>query len=236
MSDTSELLQQYLADHYEHVFIDAETGQVVFPHAGEGACWWVRAGVDEERGALTITSHCPVFTPRDRVATMCEFLQRCHNEIISGHFRLDFRDGEITFCTGLFFGAAGIDEELVGHLVEGNVSSVQYFLPGMMAVAYGDATPAAALGLPLWPERLLTAEVEAGLGALLGEVAPAPADAASPRPAAGGGTAGAGTVAAEARESFRQCLLALLARLTAETEQLPGRRPSPPGEVGGAVA
>lgn len=129
MRETQERLRHSLAQRVERLFEDPERGTLALPYSTNGAFWWMHAAVDEPRGALTITSHCPVLTPRDRLGAMCEYLQRCQNDIVSGHFRLDFRDSEVTFRTSVVFGDADVTEELISHLFEGNVDTVEYVLP-----------------------------------------------------------------------------------------------------------
>lgn len=177
MSNALETVHDYLRERFTNMFVDPTDGEVAVPIGFRGATVWLRVRVFADGDLLAVASQFPVCTPPDLYPAMSEYLQRCSEGLGIGGFRLDFDDGCVIFQTSLFFGGASLEPKHVSHLVEKNLSAAQAAYAGMLAVAYGGMAPKEAVGLPMWPERLLVDDLDRTITEILGSAAE-PASAA----------------------------------------------------------
>ncbi|MGE5675782.1 MAG: YbjN domain-containing protein [Mycobacterium leprae] len=110
--------------------------------AGETGTWNCYAEVREEQQALIFFSVCPVKVPEHKRMDLAEFLTRANYGLIVGNFEMDFRDGEIRYKTSVRTGEETLPLTLIRNLVYGNVAMMDRYLPGIMTVMYGGASPA----------------------------------------------------------------------------------------------
>lgn len=111
---------------------------------GESGQWSVFAYVRDKHEQICIYSVCPINVPDAQRAPVGEFLHRANYGMAVGNFELDFDDGEVRFKTSIDVEGASFGVALARQLVIANVFVMDRYLPGIMAVAFGDAEPAAA--------------------------------------------------------------------------------------------
>ena len=77
---------------------------------------------------------------------MAEFITRANYGMIVGNFELDFSDGEVRYKTSVDVEGSEVTHALVKGLVYANVLTMDRYLKGIMAVAFGgvDAESAVA--------------------------------------------------------------------------------------------
>ncbi len=90
-------------------------------------------------------SLCPVTAPVDKRLVMAEFLTRANYGLTIGNFEMDFDSGEIHYKTSLDVEGDRLSTALVRQLVYANVAIVDRYLPGIMAVIYGNVLPIDAI-------------------------------------------------------------------------------------------
>lgn len=198
MSAALETVHDYLHERFATIFIDPTDGEVAVPIGFRSATVWLRIRVFEDRDLISVASQFPVRTPPDQYPAMSEYLQRCSEGLGIGGFQLDFDDGCVIFRTSQFFDGTSLEPKHVSHLVEKNLSTARTAFAGMLAVAYGGMAPKEAVGLPMWPERLLVEDLDRTLTEILGSAAE-PETAAEPEPAAEPTASDAGRAAVLAR-------------------------------------
>jgi hypothetical protein len=86
-----------------------------------------------------------VNAPPDRRQAITEFLTRANSGLLIGNFEINLDDGEICYKTSLDVSDAELSPALVKNVVYMNVLMMDRYLPGIMAVLYGEVSPAEAL-------------------------------------------------------------------------------------------
>lgn len=112
---------------------------------GDNASWTCLAQVREEQAQFLFFSICPVNAPVERRLAVAEFVARANHGLYIGNFELDMADGEIRYKTSIDVSGDRLSPALVAPLVYANVLMMDRYLPGIMSVIYGDASPAEAV-------------------------------------------------------------------------------------------
>jgi hypothetical protein len=112
---------------------------------GDNASWTCYAEVREEYGQFAFFSVCPVNAPEGKRTAMAEFLTRANYGLVIGNFEMDLDDGEIRYKTSLDVRDDDLSVSLVRNAVYMNVLMMDRYLPGIMAVLYGDVSPSEAI-------------------------------------------------------------------------------------------
>ena len=112
---------------------------------GDNGSWLCTAEAREEYGQFIFYSVCPVHAPEEKRLALAEFLTAVNYGLIIGNFEMDLDDGEIRYKTSIDVGGDELSVPLVKNAVYMNVLMMDRYLPGIMAVLYGDVSPAAAI-------------------------------------------------------------------------------------------
>lgn len=107
--------------------------------------WSCLARVRSEHQQFCFYSVCPIHVPENHRAAVGEYLHRANYGMTIGNFELDFEDGEVRYKTSIDVEGDRLTVALVKQLVLANVMLMDRYLPGLMAVTYGNVTPAAAI-------------------------------------------------------------------------------------------
>ncbi len=111
--------------------------------SGKHGKWMCYAQAREEQQQFVFYSVCPMNTPESKRAVVSEFITRANYGMIIGNFEMDWSDGEIRYKTSIDVEGSQLTKPLVKQMVYANVMIVDRYLPGLMAVMYGGASPAA---------------------------------------------------------------------------------------------
>ena len=76
---------------------------------------------------------------------MAEFITRANYGMIIGNFELDFSDGEVRYKTSIDVEGAELVPAVIRQLVYANVLTMDRYLKGIMAVAFGGVDPEMAV-------------------------------------------------------------------------------------------
>ena len=76
---------------------------------------------------------------------MAEFITRANYGLISGNFEMDFGDGEVRYKTCVDIEGDRFTPAVIKNAVLTNVSAMDQYLPGLISVMYGGASPAQAI-------------------------------------------------------------------------------------------
>ncbi len=112
---------------------------------GENGQWGCYAATNKESQKFMFYSLCPVNVPENQRLAMAEFLTRANYGITLGNFEMDFDNGEIHYKTSINVEDDQISISLVRQLVYTNVMVMDQYLPGIMAVIYGNVSPIDAI-------------------------------------------------------------------------------------------
>ncbi|MGA7731798.1 MAG: YbjN domain-containing protein [Chloroflexia bacterium] len=134
---------------------------------GQNGRWGCLARVDEDKELVLFYSYCPVKAPEDKRPILADFLTRANYGLYIGNFEMDYNDGEIRYKTSIdvegnqSINAAPTENgkapettsqepvqlsfALMKRLVYDNVGVMDKYMPGIMAVVYGGASPTEAI-------------------------------------------------------------------------------------------
>jgi hypothetical protein len=123
---------------------------------GTNGRWSCYARVEQEKQIVLFYSYCPMKAPEDKRPILADFLTRANYGIYIGNFEMDFNDGEVRFKTSIDVeGNKSVEEgakdpvelssALMKRVVYDNVGVMDKYLPGVMSVIYGGASPTEAI-------------------------------------------------------------------------------------------
>ena len=115
------------------------------PFRGDNGQWLCYAQAREEQEQFVFYSVCAASVPEDKRQAAAEFVTRANYGLIVGNFEMDYRDGELRYKTSIDVEDDRLSPALIRSLVYANVAMMDRYLPGIMAVLYGSATPEEAV-------------------------------------------------------------------------------------------
>ncbi len=113
--------------------------------SGKNGKWTCYAQAKEDQEQFVFYSVCPVNASEDKLDALGEFITRANYGLIIGNFELDYNDGEIRYKTSIDVEGDRLSRALLEQLVYANLTITDRYLPGVMAVLYGDVAPEAAI-------------------------------------------------------------------------------------------
>lgn len=112
---------------------------------GKNGQWSCYASTNETRQEFVFYSLCPINVPENQRLAMAEFLTRANYGITIGNFEMDFNSGEIHYKTSIDVEGDELSTALIQQLVAANVMIMDQYLPGIMAIIYGNVVPKEAI-------------------------------------------------------------------------------------------
>ncbi|MBP0027348.1 MAG: YbjN domain-containing protein [Roseofilum sp. Guam] len=122
-------------DDWEFIQLKPELLQLAFQ--GDNGRWRCYARIHEADKQFIFYSICPLAVEEEYRGLMAEFLTKANYGMILGNFELDFTDGEIRYKTSIDVENDRLSLALVRSLVYANVTIVDRYLPGIVAVLEG---------------------------------------------------------------------------------------------------
>ncbi|MEM6611763.1 MAG: YbjN domain-containing protein [Cyanobacteria bacterium P01_C01_bin.72] len=101
---------------------------------GESQQWRCYIQVNEAEGQFIFYSVCPIVVPVKKLQAIAEYLTRANYGMATGNFELDFRDGEIRYKTSIRAQQSELNLNSIEYLVSVNVTMMERYLPGIIAV------------------------------------------------------------------------------------------------------
>ncbi len=87
----------------------------------------------------------PIKAPEEKYAAIAEFITRANYGMRIGNFEMDYRDGEIRYKSSLDFEDEDLSPALIKNAIYPAVRTMDFYLPGIMQVLYGDVAAAEAI-------------------------------------------------------------------------------------------
>ncbi|MBD2535906.1 YbjN domain-containing protein [Nostoc flagelliforme FACHB-838] len=112
---------------------------------GKNGKWNCYAKARVQKQQMVFYSICPILAPEMKRSEVSEFMTRANYGLIIGNFELDFADGEIRFKTSIDVEGDNLTSALIKHLVYANITMMDEYLPGIMAVIENKVSPAEAI-------------------------------------------------------------------------------------------
>lgn len=124
------------ADDWDYVRLeDGATLEMSF--AGDNGRWSCRAEARDEDEQFLFYSICPITISEEMRSPVAEFLTKANSGLILGNFELDYSDGEICYKTSIDVEGDRLTPALIESLVYTNVTMMDQYLPGILAVLNG---------------------------------------------------------------------------------------------------
>ena len=145
MGEIYQATLQFLKDdEWPHEEIDA------FPalrtaFEGQNARWDCFARPLDDDDQLIFYSLCPELIPVNQRAQVMEYITRANFGLRMGNFEMNPDDGELRFKTSLDAEGVTPPQEMIKAVIYGNVTTMDIYLPGVLAILHADATPIQAL-------------------------------------------------------------------------------------------
>lgn len=87
----------------------------------------------------------PVKVPEEVRLAVSEYLTRANYGLRIGNFELDYSDGEVRYKSSLDFESQNLTPELIRNAIYPAVHTMDRYLPGLLRVSFGGATPHEAI-------------------------------------------------------------------------------------------
>jgi hypothetical protein len=113
--------------------------------SGKNGKWRCYAKAREEQSQFLFYSVCDTNVPEHKRPDIAEFLTRANYGLLIGNFEMDYNDGEVRYKTSIDVEDDDLSMELIRNMVYANVTMMDRYLPGMMAVIWGNVAPLEAI-------------------------------------------------------------------------------------------
>ena len=87
----------------------------------------------------------PVKAPEEVRSSVAEYITRANYGLRIGNFEMDFDDGEIRCKSSVDFEESILDTNLIKNIIYPAVHTMDYYLPGLLSVMYGNQSPVQAI-------------------------------------------------------------------------------------------
>jgi len=125
--------------------VNEEKDLIHMGFSGDNGRWTAVMDVKEDRGILIMYSIASVKIQEKARMAVSEFLTRANYGLILGNFELDFSDGEVRYKTSIRVGDGALTANLIEPVFLVNLTTMDRYLPGIMAVGFGNQSPEIAI-------------------------------------------------------------------------------------------
>jgi hypothetical protein len=112
---------------------------------GEHGSWTCLAFAYDESERMVFVSVLPVEVPEEKRLEAAEYLTRANFGMEIGNFDMDFSDGAVQFRTSIDIEGGELTPKMIQNLAYLNVTVTDQYLPGLVMVVEGEATPLEAI-------------------------------------------------------------------------------------------
>ena len=112
---------------------------------GDNGKWTFLAFAYDESERVVFASALPVEVTEDKFADAAEFITRANFGMEIGNFEMDYSDGSVQFRTSVDIEGGELTPKMIQNLAYVNVTVTDQYLPGLVMVLEGDATPEEAI-------------------------------------------------------------------------------------------
>lgn len=144
----SDTVMQFLKED-DWSFKEVELGgrrTFVMGFGGSTGEWMCVASPRDKKDRFVFHSQLQTKVPESKRKAVAEYLTRANYGLILGNFEMDFSDGEVRYKTAIDVEDGQLSQRMVKIMVYTNVKMMDRYLPGLMRVIDGEASPADAIG------------------------------------------------------------------------------------------
>ncbi|MBL9004698.1 MAG: YbjN domain-containing protein [Myxococcales bacterium] len=134
----------FVDENWECSRLDAR-GILRMGFTGDQGNWMCFVQAREAQRQIAFYSVCPLRVPAAKRPLVAEFLTRANYGLVIGNFEQDWDDGEVRYKTSLDVEDCELSAMLFAHIVFANVTAMDRYLPGLVAVIAGSQTPSEAV-------------------------------------------------------------------------------------------
>ena len=109
---------------------------------GELRCY-AQIRVDLEQFLFYVIA--PVKAPEEVRAAVAEYITRANYGLRIGNFEMDYSDGEVRYKSSFDFEGETLTPKLIKNTMYPAVHTMDFYLPGLLGVMYGNKTPVEAI-------------------------------------------------------------------------------------------
>lgn len=138
-------LTQFLEDDgwYPQQLDDKTVHRVYF--AGENGELRCYAQIRTDLQQFLFYVIAPVKAPEEVRAAVAEYITRANYGLRIGNFEMDYSDGEVRYKSSLDFEDETLTPALIKNTIYPAVQTMDFYLPGLLGVMYGNKTPVEAV-------------------------------------------------------------------------------------------
>jgi hypothetical protein len=140
----NDLAEFFLGDEWGPEQIE-EQPVLKMDFEGDNGRWTCLAFAHDDRERVVFTSMLPVEVPEEKRLLAAEYLTRANFGMEIGNFEMDFSDGAVQFRTSIDIEGGELTPKMIQNLAYVNVTVTDQYLPGLVMVVEGDATPEEAI-------------------------------------------------------------------------------------------
>lgn len=123
-------------DDWDYVSLE-EGATLEMAFIGDNGRWSCSAQARDEEQQFLFYSICPLTIPAEKRSAIAELLTKANSGLILGNFELDYSDGEVCYKTSIDVEGDRLTPTLIESLVYTNVTMMDQYLPGIIAVLNG---------------------------------------------------------------------------------------------------
>lgn len=112
---------------------------------GDHGRWTCLAYAYDDRERVVFASLLPLEVPEEKRTLAAEFITRANFGMEIGNFEMDYSDGTVQFRTSIDIEGGELTPKMIQNLAYVNVTVTDQYLPGLVMVVEGDATPEEAI-------------------------------------------------------------------------------------------
>jgi hypothetical protein len=135
------MVEFFRADQWPYLAL-AGSPALTMNFEGQHARWTCYAQVREDEQQFIFYSLCPVIIPEDKRADVLEFITRANYGLIIGNFEMDLDTGEVRYKTSFDGEGVPVTAALFKNTIYPNLAMLDQFLPGVLALVYGEGAAA----------------------------------------------------------------------------------------------
>ena len=141
MGTIMDTVVQFMTDNDLHFEALDDRDAIVSNIQGENANYRVALDVHEEKDQLLVYTIGQSNVPEPKRHDVAIFLTRANYGLYIGNFELDMGDGEVRYKVATDVEGSAVSPTMVGNSISYGIRTFDRYFPGLMAVAFGGASP-----------------------------------------------------------------------------------------------
>ncbi len=144
-----DIIKQFFdEDDYDWRYMSApDDAALHLVYLGDNGQYQCMASALEDAQRIFFYSLLPVNVPAAKRLAVAEFLTRANYGLLIGNFELSFETGQVRYKTSVDVESVTPTTVMIRNLVVTNLAMIDRYLPGVMAMIYGNQGPVDAIAM-----------------------------------------------------------------------------------------